>query len=68
MKSVDDKVIQLRFKDKKSEMLYEMTNKIIYEISCLSMNMLQVNKKDELITEIQNTIKKLSGFLEELKR
>jgi len=67
MKPVDDKELQVRYKDTISEMFYEKTNNIIYEISCLSVNMLQVNKKEELITEIQNTIKKLSGFLVELK-
>ena len=67
MEPVDDKELQRRYKDTIPEMLGEKTNNIIYEISCLSVNMLQVNKKEELITEIQNTIKKLSGFLVELK-
>jgi hypothetical protein len=62
-----DKELQVRYKDTKQERLYEKTNNIIYEISCLSVNILQVNKKEELIIEIQNTIKKLSGLLEELK-
>ena len=64
---VDDKELQRRSKDTIPEMLYEKTNNIIYEISCLSVNMLQVNKKEELITEIQNTIRNLSGLLMELK-
>jgi len=64
---VDDKELQRRSKDTIPEMLYEKTNNIIYEISCLSVNMLQVNKKEELITEIQNTIRNLSGLLIELK-
>jgi hypothetical protein len=67
MEPVDDKELQRRAKDTILEMLYQKTNNIIYEISCLSVNMLQVNKKEELITEIQNTIKKLSGFLVEPK-
>ena len=64
---VDDKELQRRSKDTIPAMLYEKTNNIIYEISCLSVNMLQVNKKEELITEIQNTIRNLSGLLIELK-
>ena len=64
---VDDKELQQRDKDTIPEMLYDKTNTLIYEISCLSVNMLQVNKKEKLITEIQNTIKKLSGLLIELK-
>jgi len=67
MEPVNDKELQKRYKDTIQEMFDEKTNNIIYEISCLSVNMLQVNKKEELITEIQNTIKKLSGFLAELK-
>lgn len=67
MEPVDDKELQRRSKDTIPEMLYEKTNNIIYEISCLSVNMLQVNKKEELITEIQNTIRNLSGLLIELK-
>jgi hypothetical protein len=67
MEAVDDKALQQRYKDTIPEMLYEKTNTIIYEISCLSVNMLQVNKREKLITEIQNTIKKLSGLLVELK-
>jgi hypothetical protein len=67
MKAVDDKALQQRYKDTIPEMLYEKTNTIIYEISCLSVNMLQVNKREKLITEIQNTIRKLSGLLVELK-
>jgi len=67
MEPVDDKELQRRYKDTISEMFYEKTNNIIYEISCLSLNLLQVNKKEELITEIQNTIKKLSEFLVEPK-
>jgi hypothetical protein len=62
-----DKELQVRYKDTKQERLYEKTNNIIYEISCLSVNIFQVNKKEKLIIEIQNTIKKLSGLLEELK-
>jgi hypothetical protein len=67
MEAVDDKALQQRYKDTIPEMLYEKTNTIIYEISCLSVNMLQVNKREKLITEIQNTIRKLSGLLVELK-
>jgi len=67
MEAVDDKELQQRYKDTIPEMLYEKTNTIIYEISCLSVNMLQVNKREKLITEIQNTIRKLSGLLVELK-
>lgn len=67
MEPVDDKELQRRYKDTILEMLYEKTNNIIYEISCFSVNMLQVNKKEEFIIEIQNTIKKLNGFLVELK-
>jgi len=67
MEPVDDKELQRRYKDTIAGKLDEKTNNIIYEISCLSVNMLQVNKKEELITEIQNTIKKLSGFLVALK-
>lgn len=48
-------------------MLYEKTNDIIYELSCLSVNMLLVQKKEEVIPEIQNTVKKLSGLLVDLK-
>jgi hypothetical protein len=66
MEPVDDKELQRRAKDTIPEMLYEKTNNIIYEISCLSVNMLQVNKKEELISEIQNTIRNLSGLLIEL--
>jgi hypothetical protein len=46
---------------------YEKTYNIIYRVSCLSMNMFQVRKKKELITELQNTIKKLNELLLELK-
>ena len=67
MEAVDDKELQQSYKDTIPEMLYEKTNTIIYEISCLSVNMLQVNKREKLITEIQNTIRKLSGLLVELK-
>jgi hypothetical protein len=67
MEAVDDKALQQRYKDTIPERLYEKTNTIIYEISCLSVNMLQVNKREKLITEIQNTIRKLSGLLVELK-
>jgi hypothetical protein len=49
------------------EMLYEKTNDIIYELSCLSVNMLLINKKEEVIPELQNSIKKLSGLLVDLK-
>ena len=66
MEPVDDKELQRRAKDTIPEMLYEKTNNIIYEISCLSVNMLQVNKKEKLISEIQNTIRNLSGLLIEL--
>jgi hypothetical protein len=66
MEPVDDKELQRRAKDTIPEMLYEKTNNIIYEISCLSVNMLQVNKKEELISEIQNTIRNLSELLIEL--
>jgi hypothetical protein len=66
MEPVDDKELQRRAKDTILEMLYQKTNNIIYEISCLSVNMLQVNKKEELISEIQNTIRNLSGLLIEL--
>lgn len=48
-------------------MLYEKTNDIIYELSCLSVNMLLVHKKEEVIPELQNTIKKLSGLFVDLK-
>jgi len=48
-------------------MLYEKTNDIIYELSCFSVNMLLVTKKEEVIPEIQNTVKKLSGLLVDLK-
>jgi hypothetical protein len=48
------------------EMLYEKTNDIIYELSCLSVNMLLVNKKEDVIPEIQNTVKRLSGLFEDL--
>jgi hypothetical protein len=67
MEPVDDKELQRRNTETIAEMLDEKTNNIIYEISCLSVNMLQANKKEELITELQNTIKKLSGFLVVLK-
>jgi hypothetical protein len=67
MEAVDDKALQQRYKDTIPEMLHEKTNTIIYEISCLSVNMLQVNKREKLMTEIQNTIRKLSGLLVELK-
>jgi len=67
MEPIDDKESRIRYKDTKTEMLYEKTNNIVYEISCLSVNILQVNKKEELIIEIQNTIRKLSGLLEDLK-
>lgn len=49
------------------EMLYEKTNDIIYELSCLSVNMLLVHKKEEVIPDLQNTIKKLSGLFVDLK-
>jgi hypothetical protein len=49
------------------EMLYEKTNDIIYELSCLSVNMLLVHKKEEVIPELQNKIKKLSGLFVDLK-
>jgi len=48
-------------------MLYEKTNDIIYELSCLSVNMLLVTKREEVIPDIQNTVKKLSGLLVDLK-
>ena len=48
-------------------MLYEKTNDILYELSCLSANMLLVQKKEEVIPEIQNTVKKLSGLIIDLK-
>ena len=48
-------------------MLYEKTNDILYELSCLSVNMLLVTKKEEVIPDIQNTVKKLSGLLVDLK-
>jgi hypothetical protein len=67
MEAVDDKALQQRYKDTIPEMLYEKTNTIIYEISCLSVNILQINKREKLMTEIQNTIRKLSGLLVELK-
>jgi hypothetical protein len=50
-----------------SDMLYEKTNDILYELSCLSANMLLVQKKEEVIPEIQNTVKKLSGLIVDLK-
>ena len=43
-------------------MLYEKTNDVIYELSCFSVNMLLVNKKEDVIPEIQNTVKRLSGL------
>ena len=46
---------------------YEKTYNIIYEVSCLSINMFQVRKKKELIKELQNTVKKLNELLLELK-
>jgi hypothetical protein len=48
------------------EMLYEKTNDVIYELSCFSVNMLFVNKKEDVIPEIQNTVKRLSGLFEDL--
>lgn len=46
---------------------YEKTYNIIYRVSCLTVNMFQVRKKDELMKELQNTINKLNELLIELK-
>jgi len=46
---------------------YEKTYNIIYRVSCLTVNMFQVKKKNELIKELQNTIKKLDELLVELQ-
>lgn len=46
---------------------YEKTYNIIYRVSCLTVNMFQVRKRNELIKELQTTIKKLNELLEELK-
>ena len=48
-------------------MLYEKIIDFNYELSCLTANMLLVNKKEEVIPEIQNAIKKLSGLFVDLK-
>ncbi len=66
MKQIDDQKLLPSYHDTKSQTLNEKTNNIIYEILCLSVNILQVNKKEELIIEIQNTIKKLHELLEDL--
>jgi len=42
------------------EMISEKTNDVLYELSCFSVNMLCVNKKEDVIPEIQNTVKRLS--------
>ena len=47
-------------------MLYEKTNDVMYELSCFSINMLLVHKKEEVIPEIQNIVKRLSGLFEDL--
>jgi hypothetical protein len=46
---------------------YEKTYNIIYRVSCLTVNMFQVSKKNELMKELQNTINKLNELLIELK-
>jgi hypothetical protein len=46
---------------------YEKTYNIIYRVSCLTVNMFQVRKKNELMKELQNTINKLNELLIELK-
>ncbi len=48
------------------EMIYEKTNDVIYELSCFSINMLLINKKKDVIPEIQSTVKRLSGLFEDL--
>ena len=48
------------------EMLYEKTNDVMYELSCFSLNMLLIHKKEEVIPEIQNIVKRLSGLFEDL--
>lgn len=44
-------------------MLTEKTTDIIYELSCFSVNMLLVNKREDVIPEIQSTLKRLSGYV-----
>jgi hypothetical protein len=48
-------------------MLYEKIIDFNYELSCVTANMLLLNKKEEVIPEIQNAIKKLSGLLVDVK-
>lgn len=48
------------------EMLYEKTTDVIYELSCFSINMLMINKRKDVITEIQSTVKRLSGLFDDL--
>gem|GEM_PF-4031557 len=43
-------------------MLDEKTNGIIYELSCCSINMLLIQKKEDVIPEIRNTVKRLGGL------
>lgn len=47
-------------------MLYEKTNDVIYELSCFSVNMLLIQKKEDVIPEIQSIIRRLSGLFEDM--
>jgi hypothetical protein len=49
-------------------MIYEKIIDFNYEVSCHTVNFLLINKKEEVIPQIQNTIKKLSGLLVDLKK
>ncbi len=49
-----------------SEILYERTNVVNSELSCFSVNMLFVNEKEDVIPEIQNTVKKLSELFKDM--
>jgi hypothetical protein len=46
---------------------YEKTYNVIYRLSCLTVNLFSVKKKNELIKELQTTITKLNELLVELK-
>ncbi len=43
-------------------MIYEITNNVIYELSCFSVNLLLINKKKDVIPEVQNIVKRLSSL------
>jgi hypothetical protein len=46
---------------------YEKTYNVIYRLSCLTVNLFSVRKKNEIIKELQTTINKLNELLVELK-